>query len=72
MFHALFDLESEPDPHPKSYCDRVCAGGNGFVECWQNTFRTNFINTIQYNTIQCIYSHSFTKKTCYIIEIFFF
>ena len=46
MFHAFFDLESEPDPHPKKMLLRPCfgAGGNfyAFVECWRNNFRTKF------------------------------
>ena len=62
MFHALFDLESEPDPHPNKKLLRPCvrAGGNGFVECWQNNFRTNFINTIQYNTF--IHIHLYKEE----------
>ena len=47
MFHALFDLESDPDPHPNKKLLRPCvrAGGNfyRFLQCWRNNFRTNFI-----------------------------
>ena len=42
MFHALFDLESDLDPHPNTdkAIETVCYG---FVECRRNKFRTNFI-----------------------------
>ena len=66
MFHALFDLESEPDPHPNKKLLRPCVCAETVL---LNVGEIIFgqILSIQYNTI-LLFTFIYTKKSCYIIN----